>query len=1428
MAIEQFPEPGDRLLRYKGDLQTFYLRLSFEQDGTAWLRTNLGKGDRRRTEIIAHTENGEPLFSSDWHDKPMQPAGDGLFKITVPLLETGCFQAKAYFLPSGNAEPVWPAGDDVGVTVEPAGTCAQNTLYTAFVRQFGPNKSEAGIENARALDDCNDRLEQAGYTVLPPSGTFRDLVQDLDHIIDRMGFRIIQLLPVFPVPVTYARMGRYGSPFAALDFFSVDPALAVFERQTTPMDQFRELAGAVHRRGAQLFLDVPVNHTGWASRLQLHHPEWFCRTADNHFESPGAWGITWEDLSKLDYSHRGLRRYMAEVFLYWCSQGVDGFRCDAGHMIEPEVWTYIVAKVREQYPDTVFLLEGLGGRAEVNRRLLTEANLNWDYSELFQNYNRGEIESYLVHAAHYCREVGTLIHFAETHDNLRLASTSRAYARLRTALAALCSSNGAFGITNGVEWFAEQKVDVHGAPPLNWGAESNQVAFIARLNQLLRRHPVFHTGGDLRVLPHEGAETVMVLRLTPDGMPGLLVAANLDQEHVCTVVWSEAETPLPSQDPIDQLTDKFVPVERQEAGLSMNLPPAQVRCLDLLEEDNSASMTQPDRVLWQRLRAKALEVAVYLNGEAGMADDDLEKITARLHESPRDFAASFASEQSPPPVTVWRWPIDSRRTVMVPSGNVLCITASAPFLIFLQDANGRILRREYSLQVASGRHETLVCCPYTEESSSELTLAITVFEGDAPRETKSTVVVLGQPGRPCVQRRTRYGACEIEHLYGLATNGTGAMSQVRAAWGRIRSQYDAMLAANLHPAYPVDRHVLLTRCRCWLTYRGYYHELKDDSLAWFGFIDQHTLQWFFHPPAGMGTRITLVVTLQLLPETNHLRLRFHRLSGQNDTRSLDDTSAVNLIVRPDIEDRMNHAKTKAYLGPENDWPAAIKETGGGFHFVPAEDRGLGLTTETPDTFTREDEWRYMIDHPEEAERGLEHTSDLYSPGYFTFSLAAGGTCTLNAWTLGDRQEQAAEQSATSFGTDGASDFGQEHDDVLSVGEAARRAIRHFLVRRNTGNTVIAGYPWFLDWGRDTLICLRGIIAAGWIEQARAVLREFAAFEEGGTLPNMIRGDDASNRDTSDAPLWFSVACEDLVNVEGNYEFLEEDCGGRTVQDVLVSIAEAYCAGTTNGIFVDETSGLVYSPPHFTWMDTNHPAGTPRQGYPVEIQALWYRTLRFLARLETGQGRWAQLAEKVQRSIHRFFLLSGKGYASDCLHGGDRCPAAEAVPDNALRPNQLLLITLADLLDAEWARSILAVCERLLVPGGIRTLDDQEVEPPLPVEIDGRLLNNPVRPYQGAYAGDEDTSRKPAYHNGTAWTWPFPSYAEALWLTYGEPVAEQALSVLESSSRIMNRGCLGQIPEIMDGDAPHKQRGCGAQAWGATELYRVIAKIQGVV
>jgi predicted glycogen debranching enzyme len=400
----------------------------------------------------------------------------------------------------------------------------------------------------------------------------------------------------------------------------------------------------------------------------------------------------------------------------------------------------------------------------------------------------------------------------------------------------------------------------------------------------------------------------------------------------------------------------------------------------------------------------------------------------------------------------------------------------------------------------------------------------------------------------------------------------------------------------------------------------------------------------------------------------------------------------------------------------------------------------------------------------------------------------------------------------------------------AFGRQLLRAARAFVVRRNGGKTVIAGYPWFLDWGRDSLICARGLLAAGMVEEVKQLLMVFGHFARDGTLPNTIHGEDATNRDTSDAPLWYGVVCEEAAQLVGEELYqLKVGKGQDTIADVLFEIARGYVNGTPNGIRMDPVTGLIWSPAHFTWMDTNHPACTPREGYPVEIQVLWIRFLRQLERLGgTEPRRRREIAEQAEASLRKYYWLEDRGYLADSLVADAGRSASEAMIDNSLRSNCLFAVSLGLFSGEPARRCVEAAARYLVVPGALRSLAPLPVSPPLPIYgDDGRLLNNPTEPYWGRYEGDEDTRRKPAYHNGTAWTWTFPNFCEALaraWNCAPEAVAA-ARAYLGSMDRLLLEGCIGQIPEIVDGNAPHTQRGCDAQAWGVTEALRVWKFLQ---
>lgn len=257
------PATGERLLRFVGDRARFALRAGggepLGENWRAFLRTDLGHAQALRREIIQAHAGTLRLAGAAWRDIPMS-CEDGEWSLALALTEAGYFAAKAYAVdPLGRQH--WPEGPNVGLSIHPNAGRAGNTIYCAFVRLFGETKTAVATQNER-LDAQLARLDKLGYVVIPASGKLRDLMRELPHIFDTLGCRILHLLPINPTPTTYARFGRYGSPYACQDLTAIDPALVEFDRRTTGNDQFRELACAVHLKGGRVFLDLVINHTG--------------------------------------------------------------------------------------------------------------------------------------------------------------------------------------------------------------------------------------------------------------------------------------------------------------------------------------------------------------------------------------------------------------------------------------------------------------------------------------------------------------------------------------------------------------------------------------------------------------------------------------------------------------------------------------------------------------------------------------------------------------------------------------------------------------------------------------------------------------------------------------------------------------------------------------------------------------------------------------------------------------------------------------------------------------------------------------------------------------------------------------------------------------------------------------------------------------
>jgi len=1414
------PAPGERLLRFVGDKILFTLHdkktTGAHKHWQARLRTNLGRAAARRKEIICAHAGQSVVSNSSWRDVPMQRTDDG-WQVELPLAEVGYFKAKAYLLDEKNWQH-WPDGSDVGISVHPNFARTANTIYCAFTRLFGATKNLASTADEK-LEGQLKSLEAQGYATLPPSGTFRDLTKQLPHIVNKLGCKIIHLLPVHPTPTTYARFGRFGSPYAALDLTAVDPALVEFDKRATGIDQFCELTSAAHALTARVFIDIVINHTGWGSTLQENHPEFFLKKADGEFASPGAWGTVWEDLVELEQHDVKLWDIIADSLLTWCRRGVDGFRCDAGYKIPAPAWQYIVARVQEEFPETIFLLEGLGGSWDATELLLTEGGMQWAYSELFQNYSGKDIAWYLDYANRQSERVGSYVHYSETHDNSRLADKGRAWSLLRNRLCALTSPSGGFGFTGGGEWLAAEKIRVHGNTGLNWGAVENIVPELAQLNRLISGHPCFFDGAKLTRLSAPDSPVYALLRESAEGKDAILILVNTDVEKENTLALENFKFQI-SNFKFELLGQPLPKLTTAKDQVTFTLAPGAVFCLAPTEKPLGLSGED-----YRRARAQAAFALESLNKiiPAEIVDGlDWRWLAEQVEHSPKNFlatASEFAARDAKSPLAdllaeaeagkifprVVAWTLlDARRITLVPPGHWLLIEDSAPFRATLAMQNPAL----HVQSIAVGNRHIATFAP--QDSATEMTLVLERYATTSQKVSAAIRFLAPEPQPPSASSPLPTPTDLV-----LLTNGRGGMARLCVDLGRINSKYDCALGANLNFTVPVDRHVFAKRIRAWVNADGFLSPLDFKNLA--SFQAGSPAVWNFVANAGDGRTVQIELRAEMLEDKNTVVFQFSRPTEKlAQGKQLPADADVRLTVRVDIEDRNFHCETKRNNGAEFHFasnthiltPNASRPTPqNGFAFTPATNRHLRVFADAGE-YHPQPEWCEHIPHPVEQTRGQTASGDAYSPGWFELPLVKGANVklTLTAEAVTDKNEKRKTETRSSKN---------------NLAQQLEHAAKQFVVCRDEGKTVIAGYPWFLDWGRDSLICARGLLAAGMVDEVRQLLLTFAKFEKDGTLPNTIHGNDVSNRDTSDAPLWFAVVCEDLNDKKF---FNQRVNGSRTIREVLASIAENYSKGTPNSIRMDADSALIWSPSHFTWMDTNHPAGTPREGYPVEIQVLWIRLLRLLEKIsaKTEQKKWRDLADRATASFEKFFWLEDKGWFADVLLGGPRVIARDAVRDDALRSNCLFAVSLGLVTGDRAKRCVEAAQKFLVVPGALRSLAPLPVSVPLAIYRDGHLLNHPTEPYWPRYEGDEDTRRKPAYHNGTAWTWTFPTFCEALaaaW-NFSPAAVVAAKSYLGSTEKLLHEGCLGQLPEILDGDTPHTQRGCDAQAWGATEALRV--------
>ncbi len=452
------------------------------------------------------------------------------------------------------------------------------------------------------------------------------------------------------------------------------------------------------------------------------------------------------------------------------------------------------------------------------------------------------------------------------------------------------------------------------------------------------------------------------------------------------------------------------------------------------------------------------------------------------------------------------------------------------------------------------------------------------------------------------------------------------------------------------------------------------------------------------------------------------------------------------------------------------------------------------------TFIRQPYWFYNFNYSVEHARGLDFVEDLFTHGHFSVELKEGDLLGVILSANDPAAKNAidivrAEKDRRLGLLSGAS--ASPLEQLLTL------AADQFIVERG-GNlkTVIAGYHWFTDWGRDTMISLPGLcLSTGRYDDAKKIIAAFAKSVSMGMLPNRFQDNgEPPEYNNVDGTLWYFVAVYKYLQATGDKEFILND-----ILPVLKEIIDWHFKGTRYNIHVDG-DGLLYAGEEgqqLTWMDARigNWVVTPRMGKPVEIEALWYNVLKMFAEflMINGQENDAEIvnksALKVKESFSEKFWYANGNYLYDVIDENGK-------PDVSLRPNQLFAISLPfALLEGERAGAVLQiVTEKLYTPVGLRSLSPGDSR------------------YMGIYSGDP-YKRDSSYHQGTVWSWLLGPYVDALVKVQGHEL--EVKGVIDAFKQHLKEACIGSVPEILDGNAPYLPKGCVAQAWGVAEILRVI-------
>jgi predicted glycogen debranching enzyme len=642
----------------------------------------------------------------------------------------------------------------------------------------------------------------------------------------------------------------------------------------------------------------------------------------------------------------------------------------------------------------------------------------------------------------------------------------------------------------------------------------------------------------------------------------------------------------------------------------------------------------------------------------------------------------------------------------------------------------------------------------------------------------------------------------------LLTNDRGSYASSTIIGCNTR-RYHGLLVGSLNP--PANRIMAMANCLEMVILNGNVLNLStfefNEKFAPSGF----TFLKRFRRDVGVHfdyqlPQIKLTKSVYLLRDTDMVAMVYDFTAVRQP---------LEFVLRPFVGLRDFHTLQKSYAHLSSAWL----------------DDGLLIRHDTPGScelflrcpsmnFEKDEQWWFNFTYRNDEQRGQDFTEDLWTPGFFKGTIETPARIVFWA-NLG-----ISGKTVTELQTDietVCEDLRSHQNSLIAAAGTADEKLRklclaadQFITKRQPSEgreqktTILAGFPWFADWGRDAFIALPGLLLCpGRSEEAKSVLTTFAAAADDGMIPN--RFDDYSDTayfNSADASLWFINAAFQYLNAAGDSETFTQQ-----LLPVIRSIIDSYQRGSRFGIHAD-ADGLITAgdeQTQLTWMDAKYDgvSVTARYGKAVEVNALWYNALCSLAQFydnhdDTENAKHYQdMADKVKTSFCELFWNKEAGYLYDCI-----LPDGSA--DASLRPNQIFVVSLpfSPLSPQQQKAVVDAVQKNLLTPFGLRTLNAQDSR------------------YKGIYEGPQK-ERDQAYHQGTVWPYLLGPFVDSFLKVNGfsRKSKKKAAQFIRPLLHLMTEdGCLGQICEIFDGDAPHKPKGCFAQAWSVAELIRAYQLI----